>query len=176
MRPVLSGLYFLWTSSIPVLLPVLPVPRLRKATAGGERAWGARQRAQAHSSLGSPMAVPWVVPRLSQGLPRGLSHGCPVDYPQGCPAVVLRVSRSSIYTHVDLILRSCVNADACTNARFNACAHTCTLTPARPVTTSKQDGARTKSVHTHGGKTMWHDNNDNCMMHLPRTPLPQTQS
>ena len=35
MRRVLSGPYFLWTSSIQVLLPVLPVPRPRKATAGG---------------------------------------------------------------------------------------------------------------------------------------------
>ena len=70
--------------------PVVPVPRRRKATAGGKRA-------RAH--LGCPVAVPRVVPRLSRGLPRGLSRGGPLGCPRGCPAVVLRVSRGSLYAH-----------------------------------------------------------------------------
>ena len=153
-----------YTSSITSSIQFYPFERRRR---GGKRA----------------RAVPWVVPWLS----RGLSHGCPRGCPAGCPVVVPwvvpRLSRGGppgvpwfrirAHRHMNV----CLAVSICMREHTLKCAQTCKHgNSEKPPNTCSPDGARTKSVHTRGGKTMWHDNNDNCMMHLPRTPLPQTQS
>ena len=129
MQQVLSGHYFLRTSSIQVLLQVLRVPRLRRATAGGERACPGGCPVDGPTVV--PEAVPWVVPWLS----RGLSHGCPRGCPAGCPVVVPwvvpRLSRGGppgvpwfrIRAHRHMIV--CLAVSICMREHTLKCAQTC---------------------------------------------------
>ena len=108
-----------------------------------------------------PRAAPWVVPWWSRGLSHGLSRGGPA----GVPWFRIRAHRHLI---------ACRAGRISTHQHTLKCTHTCKHdNTMKPPNTSNPDGARTKSVHTQGGKTLRRDDNRNSMMHLPRTPPPQ---